>query len=188
MKRTACAVWTPSHCSLTGCLLSGLLFPSPPWLEPQNVTNSQPFFFFFFPPCLSLFSSGPALVVCKALGTRQSTLALHPAAASALKMDAFCSGVQVTFRCNEYSWNSSYFTVNSSFWRWVRLEMLWHSGFFINNVAPYYLKKKKKQPNFPEWYFTSFVSIWTSILIVSGYMGGSYWTWHAVQSKQPAHT
>lgn len=76
MKRTACAARTPSHRALTGCLLSGLLFPSPLWLELRNATNS----FLLLPPPLvfSLFSPGPALVVWKALGARRSAVALRP--------------------------------------------------------------------------------------------------------------
>lgn len=84
MKRTACAVRAPSHSSLTGWLLSGLLSFSPLWLEPGNANDEKllfPLFLRTYPCCFQVESRQSWAEAI------QHSHSLQSGAVSALKMD-----------------------------------------------------------------------------------------------------
>lgn len=152
---------------LTGCLLSGLLFPSPLWLEPHNVTNSQPLFFspsFLlspppFPLSFPLFLRTCPCCLQSSQNSAEHALVLHPAAASALKMDAFFFFFGVggclwssgcTVRCNESSWKQQLFHRKTARFG---SKCSGIQSFFTNKVAPCYPKKKKKITRFSRMKF-----------------------------------
>lgn len=118
MKRTACAVRAPSHSSLTGWLLSGLLSFSPLWLEPGNANDEKllfPLFLRTYPCCFQVESrqswaeaiqqSQPALWCCVCTQDGYCALDFSPTT----NIISFC--------CTKYCW----YRGKSSFWRIMAL-------------------------------------------------------------------